>query len=146
VRELEEKGAYWRRKNAELAEKGPELPYPTSWKGGGAGQMVMDTLYSETLGKGIRFIEDTAATSILTKGGKCVGATAINYASGEFLVIRAKAVILATGHTGYQYTYSTQSREVVGGGIAMAYRCGAELHSLEFQHWHHSDTLYPNSW
>lgn len=145
VRELERMGIYWRRRSdGKLAEHKPGIPYPLAWKAGETGQRVMDVLYTETLRRGIKFMEDTMATSLLTYKGECVGATALNYAKGIFLVIRAKAIILATGHPGV-YRYSTQSRENTGDGIAMAYRCGAEIVNMEFQHWHHSDTMYPES-
>ncbi|MEM0216146.1 MAG: FAD-binding protein [Candidatus Bathyarchaeia archaeon] len=145
VRELERLGIYWRRRSdGKIAEHKPDIPYPLAWKAGETGQRVMDILYSETLRRGINFIEDTMATSLLLSNGRCVGATALNYMRGEFFVIKAKATILATGHPGV-YRYSTQSRENTGDGIAMAYRCGAEIVNMEFQHWHHSDTQYPES-
>lgn len=145
VRELERLGIYWRRRSdGGIAEHKPGLPYPFSWKAGETGQRLMDILYSEVLRRGIKFKEDTMATSLLTNNGQCIGATALNYAKGEFFAIKAKATILATGHPGV-YRYSTQSRENTGDGIAIAYRCGAEIVNMEFQHWHHSDTQYPES-
>ncbi|MEM3551287.1 MAG: FAD-binding protein [Candidatus Bathyarchaeia archaeon] len=145
VRELEQLGIYWRRRSdGGISEHKPGIPYPLAWKAGETGQRVMDVLYSEVLRRDIDFIEDTMATSLLTYNERCVGATALNYATGEFFAIKAKATILATGHPGV-YRYSTQSRENTGDGIAIAYRCGAEVVNMEFQHWHHSDTQYPES-
>ncbi|MEM3525906.1 MAG: FAD-binding protein [Candidatus Jordarchaeaceae archaeon] len=143
VSELDEAGYYFRRIDGNLATD--DLGFPVPLRSGSGGMTLMDTLYQQTLKLGINFIEETMATSLLINNGNCVGATALNYAKGEFLVIRAKATVLATGHVGYVYRYTTQSREVTGDGIAMAYRAGAELINMEFQHWHMNDTLYPES-
>lgn len=144
-RQLEEMGIYYKRTSEGEVAEGDYPDYPVAWKIGETGQRVMDVLYSEILRRRIEFLEDTPATSMLTKQGGCVGATALNLVKGEFLVIRAKSVILTTGHVGYQWRYSSQSREVTGDGIAMAYWCGADLINMEFQHWHHSDVKYPES-
>ena len=57
--------------------------------------------------------------------GSVAGVTALDIVRGEFIVIRAKAVIIATGPGNYLATRSTATREQCGNGFAMAYRAGA---------------------
>lgn len=45
---------------------------------------------------GARVINRTVITDLLTKDGRVVGAVGVNRRTGEFLVARAKAVVLAT--------------------------------------------------
>ena len=61
-------------------------------------------------------------------------------------MIRAKAVIIATGPGNYLATRSTATREQCGNGFAMAYRAGAEMQDLEMQWFHASDIAAPKSW
>ncbi len=77
-------------------------------------------------------------TRLLTADGRAVGAVAVNCRTGELLIVRAKAVILATGaagrlglpSSGYLWgTYENPTNS--GDGHAMAYHAGAELTNLE---------------
>jgi succinate dehydrogenase/fumarate reductase flavoprotein subunit/HEAT repeat protein len=70
--------------------------------------------------------------------GRAVGAAALNSRSGEFVVIGAKAVILATGPCGRLglpasgYLYGTYENPTnAGDGYSMAYHAGAELSGIE---------------
>jgi succinate dehydrogenase/fumarate reductase flavoprotein subunit len=92
---------------------------------------------------GVRVMDRTAVTSILTEGGKegtrAIGATAVNVRSGAFVVVRAKAVVLATSRPQRIWTFSTELRgmstfrppSVSGSGYAIAYRAGAEFTMME---------------
>src|SRR5690606_36342794 len=75
---------------------------------------------------------------VLTDGGRAVGAAAFHTRTGEFTVIGAKAVILATGAAGRLglpasgYLYGTYENPTnAGDGHAMAYHAGAELSGIE---------------
>lgn len=74
----------------------------------------------------------TMITDLLTKDGGVVGAVGINGATGEFVVFKAKAVVLCTGGAMRMYPYTTAPEELTGDGGAMAYRAGAELIDMEF--------------
>ncbi len=66
--------------------------------------------------------------------------------TGEYVVVLARAVILATGYSDRLHARSTGTREMSGDGIAMAWRVGATLANLEMQWWHTNDIADPPSW
>ena len=78
------------------------------------------------------------ATRVLIDEGRAVGAVGFNVRTGEFVVIRAKAVILCCGAAGrlglpasgyLMGTYENPSN--AGDGYSMAYHSGAELTNIE---------------
>ncbi len=75
---------------------------------------------------------------VLTADGRAVGAAGFNTRTGDFTVVRAGAVILATGACGRLglpasgYLYGTYENPTnAGDGYAMAYHAGAELSGIE---------------
>jgi len=93
--------------------------------------------------RGVNVLERTMILDLLTNNGTVVGATAINTRTGEFIVIRAKATVIATADCSrvydhetpmpwaYKMRYHTCPSSVCGDGWAMAYRAGAELSNME---------------
>jgi len=92
---------------------------------------------------GVKLIDRTSATSLLTENGRhsarVIGATGINTRTGELVVVRAKAVVLTTSRPQRVFTFSSELRGVtafrgtsnVGNGHAMAWRIGAEFTMME---------------
>jgi succinate dehydrogenase/fumarate reductase flavoprotein subunit len=87
---------------------------------------------------GVQVINRVMATRLLKEGDRVVGVLALDTRSGEFTVIRAKAVILCCGASGrlglpasgYLYgTYENPSN--AGDGYSLAYHAGAELTGIE---------------
>ena len=75
-------------------------------------------------------------TKLLTDNGIITGATGLDIRSGEFVLFKVKAVILATG--GYAELYDHAEgvpldirTRLTGDGTAMAYHAGAELCEME---------------
>jgi len=93
--------------------------------------------------RGVNVLERTMVVDLLTNNGTVVGATAINNRTGEFIVIKAKAVVIATAACSrvynpetpvpwkYKMRYHWCPASVSGDGWAMAYRAGAELANME---------------
>jgi len=93
--------------------------------------------------RGVNVLDRTMVIDLLTNNGAVVGATAINSRTGEFIVIKAKAVIITTGNCArpynpdnpafwkYKMRYHWCPASISGDGWAMAYRAGAELANME---------------
>ncbi|MCL4458898.1 MAG: FAD-binding protein [Chloroflexi bacterium] len=144
---LEERGLYVRRMpDGTLIKNLPKGLQTWAPKMGTSGTVIMDILRKEVLRKGIKVLEETTATSLLTNDGTVVGATALDYRNGELLIIRAKATILASGHSNYLSLRSTGTRDGSASGWVMAYRVGATLQNLEMQWYHVSDIARPRAW
>lgn len=88
---------------------------------------------------GCLVLDKVVTTNLLTNNGKVVGATAFHIRTGEFYVLKAKAVIVATGNTNRIYenprlnpfnTWLYPGN--TGDGQAMAFRVGAELVNMEY--------------
>ncbi len=101
------------------------------------GFFEMQTLY-DTLLKYTSFdrYDEWFATSILVEDGEFKGLTAFDVKTGEFVVFRAKALIIATGGAGTLFGFTTYSHTVTGDGIAMAYRAGIPIEDFEFVQFH----------
>jgi succinate dehydrogenase/fumarate reductase flavoprotein subunit len=92
---------------------------------------------------GVKIFDRVMVTSLLTEGGvqgaKVVGATGLNNRTGEFMVFRSKAAVLATAgdwSLGLLNTelagYNTfRSRTMTGDGVAMVWKAGAKLTMME---------------
>ena len=87
---------------------------------------------------GVRVVNRVMATRLLLDGERIAGVLGFDTRSGEFTVIRAKAVILCCGASGrlglpasgYLYgTYENPSN--AGDGYSLAYHAGAELTGIE---------------
>ena len=96
------------------------------------GRSMMEALKKGTRQCKIDWAEDTMVTDLLSKNGRVVGAAGINIRTGEFLVIKARAVVLATGGAMRLYPITTAPEELTGDGFYMAYQAGAELVDMEF--------------
>ncbi len=88
---------------------------------------------------GVRVLNRTIITKLLVNEGKVSGAMGFNLRTGEFVVCRAKATILANGgcarfslpNSGYLYgTFDYPGN--AGDGYSLAYRAGAQLTGFEY--------------
>ncbi len=101
------------------------------------GFFEMQTLY-DTLQKynTVHHYNEHFVTSILVENGAFCGITVIDMTTGEFKVIRGKAIIIASGGGGTLYGFTTYSQTVTGDGMALAYRAGIPLEDMEFLQFH----------
>jgi L-aspartate oxidase len=83
----------------------------------------------------IELMEWTTSVDLIVEGGRVVGATLLD-GEGGLRVVRARAVLLASGGAGQVYSDTTNPAVATGDGIAMAYRAGAEVSDMEFYQFH----------
>jgi hypothetical protein len=87
------KGTVWGR--VEYDENGkPTEPLFGTFSRASDLKMKLGTAVRKT---GTRVLDRTMLTSIITRDGVAIGATALNTRTGKFLVLKAKAILLATG-------------------------------------------------
>ena len=146
--ELEEAGLYFRRDDDGNVVTNPgKIRSVAANVQGNSGVPFMDLRRKQVMKAGIRRLEETAVTSLLRReDGSVCGVFAVNCLTGNFVVILARAVILATGYSDRLYSRSTGTREMSGDGIAMAWRAGASLVNMEMQWWHTNDVAHPPAW
>ncbi|MDE0288541.1 MAG: FAD-binding protein [bacterium] len=96
---------------------------------------------------GVRILEEHRALDLLLSddGARVRGLVALDIRTGEFLVIRARAVLLATGGGARMYRYSSPSMEKSGDGVAMAFRAGLQLMDMEMLQFHPTGLLAGDS-
>ncbi|MBL7254909.1 fumarate reductase/succinate dehydrogenase flavoprotein subunit [Paractinoplanes lichenicola] len=93
----------------------------------------------------IRVFSETTITELLLDGDRVAGAFGYYRESGEFLLLEAPAVILATGGVGRSYKVTSNSWEYTGDGHALALRAGATLINMEFLQFHPTGMVWPPS-
>ena len=84
----------------------------------------------------IRRLDEYFCVDLVVDDGRVQGVVAIDIASGEFALIEAKSVIMATGGAGRVFRENTNGGIVTGDGMAMAYRHGVPLRDMEFVQYH----------
>ncbi|SDT76686.1 fumarate reductase/succinate dehydrogenase flavoprotein subunit [Actinoplanes derwentensis] len=93
----------------------------------------------------IRVFQETTITELMLDGDRVAGAFGYYRESGEFLLLEAPAVVLATGGVGRSYKVTSNSWEYTGDGHALALRAGATLINMEFLQFHPTGMVWPPS-
>jgi len=121
--------------------------YPrTVFAGDRTGHEMMTCLVDECRRLGIRVFDEFFASRLIKRQDEVSGATAIDIKSGDFVVFRAKATVLATGGSGRIYEVTSNARSDTGDGFAMGYLAGAELIDMEMVQFHPTAMVYPPSY
>jgi fumarate reductase flavoprotein subunit len=84
----------------------------------------------------IKRFDEHFCVDLVVEDGRVQGAVVIEIATGEFRLIQAKAVIIATGGAGRVFRENTNGGIVTGDGMALAYRHGVPLRDMEFMQYH----------
>jgi succinate dehydrogenase / fumarate reductase, flavoprotein subunit len=100
------------------------------------GQALLVTLYDQILKAGVKVYEEWFATALYMEDGACRGLVAIEMITGELHLLRAKAVVVASGGLGRLYEPSTNALICTGDGYSLAYRAGAPLMDMEMVQYH----------
>ncbi len=113
-----------------------------------SGAEIMRTLRDEVRCRPeIQVIEFCPVVELLTDGaGRVTGAILQNWENNEYMVARAKAVILATGGSGrlhYQDFPCTNHYGATADGLVLGYRVGAELSFLDTMQYHPTGAAFP---
>jgi len=94
----------------------------TVHKGDLTGIEIMNRLSEQVWARGIHRLEEHRAIALIpsSNGQRIAGALLIDMRTGGFVLVRAKAVLLATGGGPTMYKYHTPSGEKSCDGLAMA--------------------------
>ena len=98
---------------------------------------MLHTLFQTSLKyPSIKRFDEHFCVELLVEDGRVQGVVTIAIASGEFTLIEAKSVIIATGGAGRVFRENTNGGIVTGDGMALAYRHGVPLRDMEFVQYH----------
>ena len=100
------------------------------------GRVIMDTLYFESLRKGIKVYEEFYLLDLIMKENKVVGIVAYELATGAIHVFHSRVVLLATGGFGKVYKTTSNCFANTGDGVYLAYRARVPLEDMEFVQFH----------
>lgn len=113
-------------------------------QGDSTGREILRVLFARTQGK-IELTPFLFSTDLLLQNGRVTGVRCLDERTGTDRVIRAQAVLLATGGLGQVYSETTNPRVATGDGVAIAYRAGAQLQDMEFVQFHPTALYVPGA-
>ncbi|MEE8308229.1 MAG: fumarate reductase (quinol) flavoprotein subunit, partial [Gammaproteobacteria bacterium] len=138
--QLEHWGCPWSRKDdghANVRAFGGMKIERTWFAADKTGFHMLHTLFQTSIKyPSIKRLDEHFCCDLLVEDGRCQGAVVIEVATGEFTLIEAKAVIIATGGAGRVFRENTNGGIVTGDGMALAYRHGVPLRDMEFVQYH----------
>jgi fumarate reductase flavoprotein subunit len=112
-------------------------------KGDLTGIEIINRLAEQVWARNIHRLEEHRAVEIVksSSGDAVAGILFIDMRTGEYLFVRAKAVLLATGGGPTMYRYHTPSGDKSCDGLAMALRAGLPLRDMEMVQFHPTGLL-----
>jgi fumarate reductase flavoprotein subunit len=115
----------------------------TVHKGDLTGIEIISRLAEQVWARGIHRLEEHRAVELIhsADGKSLAGVLMLNMQTGEFTLVRAKAVLLATGGGPTMYKYHTPSGDKSCDGLAMALRAGLTLRDMEMVQFHPTGML-----
>lgn len=109
---------------------------------GGNTYQLYRVMYNKVKSYGIKIISNITVNVLLKYDNQVCGAIGIND-KGELVVIKALAVILATGGLGQMYLNTTNSAGITGEGYILGLEAGAVLRDMEFIQFIPTSFVYP---
>ncbi len=115
----------------------------TVHKGDLTGIEIINRLSEQVWARGIHRLEEYRAIELIHSedGSSLAGVLMLDMQTGEFVLVRAKAVLLATGGGPTMYKYHTPSGDKSCDGLAMALRAGLTLRDMEMVQFHPTGLL-----
>ncbi|HIK16105.1 MAG TPA: succinate dehydrogenase/fumarate reductase flavoprotein subunit [Leptolyngbyaceae cyanobacterium M33_DOE_097] len=106
------------------------------------GHAILHELVCNLIAKGVTIYDEWYVTRLILEDGEAKGLVMYRIRDGQVEVVRAKAVMFATG--GYGRVYNTTSNDYAstGDGLSMTAAAGLPLEDMEFVQFHPTG-LYP---
>ena len=110
----------------------------TVHKGDLTGIEIISRLAEQVWHRGIDRLEEYRAVALIpsTDGARLAAVLLINVRDGQFTLVEAQAVLMATGGGPTMYRYHTPSGDKSCDGMAMAYNAGLPLRDMEMVQFH----------
>ncbi|RXF74165.1 L-aspartate oxidase [Hansschlegelia zhihuaiae] len=115
----------------------------TVHKGDLTGIEIINRLMEQVFARDVRRLEDHRALDLIpaADGSGLAGVLMLDMRSGEPVLVRARATLLATGGGPTMYRYHTPSGDKSCDGLAMALRAGLPLRDMEMVQFHPTGLL-----
>ena len=108
------------------------------------GHALLHTLYQANLKEGTKFLNEWFAVDLVKDAkGNVNGVSCFDMETGEVSILKANAVVLATGGAGQVYEQNTTSLICTGDGLGMVSRSELPLQDMEMWQFHPTG-LYGN--
>jgi fumarate reductase flavoprotein subunit len=115
----------------------------TVHKGDLTGIEIINRLAEQVWRRDVQRLEDHRALDLIRSadGSELAGVLMLDMRTGELLLVRARATLLATGGGPTMYRYHTPSGDKSCDGLAMALRAGLPLRDIEMVQFHPTGLL-----
>ncbi|MHA2351944.1 MAG: FAD-binding protein [Candidatus Thorarchaeota archaeon] len=146
--DLEDMGAVFdRTPEGKIAQRvfGKQSWRRTAYASDRTGSEIMVTLTEGIRKTSVRVFDEVFATRLLVTDGKISGVCAVDLKYGDYLVFRAKSVVMATGGAGRIFSVTSNAQLDVGDGYGMAYEAGCEMMDMEMIQFHPTGMVKPES-
>jgi succinate dehydrogenase / fumarate reductase flavoprotein subunit len=100
------------------------------------GHMILQTLYQQCIKNDVSFYDEFHVVDVILHGDRCAGVVAVQLATGDVHVFRAKAVLFATGGFGRMFKITSNAYANTGDGPGVLVRRGVPLEDMEFFQFH----------
>ncbi len=101
------------------------------------GHALLHTLHQNNLKAGTTFLNEWFAIDlVVNQDGVVTGVVAIEIESGEVVLVKSKATVLATGGAGRIYASTTNALMNTGDGVGMVLRAGLPVQDIEMWQFH----------
>ncbi len=100
------------------------------------GHMILQTLFQQCVKNDTTFFNEFHVMDLLIQNEVVAGVVALELATGELHIFRAKAVIFATGGHGRMWEITSNAYAYTGDGAAVLVRRGLPVEDMEFFQFH----------
>lgn len=106
------------------------------------GHAILHELICNLMAQGVKIYDEWYVLRLILDDGQAKGVVMYHILDGELVVVRAKAVMFATGGYGRVYNTTSNDYACTGDGLAMTAMAGLPLEDMEFVQFHPTG-LYP---